>query len=72
MVTLWLSGHCNLAETKTKRVMDYSQDTINYLVSYQQQRIRALEDRVNFLTEELNACYQQAAQLEEQNQTTKK
>jgi hypothetical protein len=52
--------------------MNYSQDTINYLVSYQQQRISALEDRVKFLTDELNACYQQAAELEEQNQTTKK
>ena len=52
--------------------MNHNQDTINCLVIYQQHRIRALEDRVKFLTDELNACYQQAAELEEQNQTTKK
>ena len=49
--------------------MNYSQDTINYLVSYQQQRIRALEDRVKFLTDELNACYHQVTELETNNQT---
>ena len=42
--------------------MDYSQEAMNYLVQYQQQRIRALEDRVKFLMDELNACYQQAAE----------
>jgi len=51
--------------------MNYSQDTVNYLLSYQQQRIRALEDRVKFLTDELNACYQQAADLETQSSITK-
>lgn len=47
--------------------MNYNQETVNYLLQYQQQRIRALEDRVSFLTEELNACYEQAAQIEELN-----
>lgn len=51
--------------------MNYSQDTVNYLLQYQQQRIRALEDRVKFLSEELNACYQQAADLETEASTTK-
>lgn len=51
--------------------MNYSQDTVNYLLSYQQQRIRALEDRVKFLTDELNACYQQASDLETQSSITK-
>ncbi len=37
------------------------------LIADHEQRIRALEDRVSFLTEELNACYEQAAQIEELN-----
>lgn len=51
--------------------MSYSEDTINYLLSYQQQRIRALEDRVKFLKDELNACYKQAADSETQSSITK-
>ena len=51
--------------------MKFSQDAMNYLVQYQQQRIRALEDKVEFLTDELNACYQQAADSETQSSTTK-
>ena len=51
--------------------MDYSQEAMNYLVQYQQQRIRALEDRVKFLTDELNACYQQAADSETEASVTK-
>jgi uncharacterized coiled-coil protein SlyX len=60
-----------LYKPKNKKAMDYSQEAMNYLVQYQQQRIGALEDRVKFLTDELNACYQQAADSETEASVTK-
>ena len=51
--------------------MNYNIDAVRDLVSYQEARIQALESRLNFLTEEINACYGQVSQITEEQLISK-